>query len=99
MQAGASYASLIAFQCPRGQFHIRRLECREEGTFVSSVGVDDRSSAWIDAEQIVDGEEATSVLNIFEVLVVESELSGVVGQNGDVEDIHCTSCSELSTEN
>lgn len=47
---------------------------------------------------MIYGEEIVFVLNILKVLVVEGELSGVVVYNGDVEDIYCVSCYELSVE-
>ena len=93
--ARASHAASVAGQSSRGELHIRRFEGGEEGTLVGSVEGDDGGSAGVRAEEMVDGEQAAAVLNVLEVLVVKAELRGVVGDECDVEDVHCARRHEL----
>lgn len=74
------------------------MERGEEGTLVGGVELDDGGSARIRANEVVDSEEATTVLDVSEVLVVECELRGVVVEHCDVEDVHCACRHELGSE-
>lgn len=65
---------------------------------ILSVERNDGCCSGISADEIVDCEQAASVLDVIEVLIVECELGAVVCEDCDVEDVYCAGCHQLGAE-
>lgn len=80
------------------EFDICGLKWCEECVFIGSIELYNGCSVRISINKIIYCEKFMFILDIFEVLIIESELGIVVVKYSDVEDVYCIGCYELGVE-